>query len=90
MTKAGEELIKAATEALEITHGQAEVVGYFEKVRGDLFNQLIHPSLISKFQIDISVLPSYHRGVHVCVGARLVGVTSILSLPTLEVRHEPF
>ena len=45
MTKAGEELIKAATEALEITHGQADPESYRVHLPDEINARLIRSQL---------------------------------------------
>ena len=77
MTKAGEELIKAATEALEITHGQADPESYRVHLPDEINARLIRSQLnmtqgvfAQTFGIDIRTL---QEG-----GSEVVGIVLIL------------
>ncbi|MCE2450535.1 MAG: transcriptional regulator [Candidatus Latescibacteria bacterium] len=65
MTKAGEELIKAATEALEITRGKADPESYRVHLPNEINARLIRSRLnmsqgvfAKTFGIDIRTLPT--------------------------------
>ncbi len=75
MTKAGEELIKAATEALEITRGKAAPESYRVHLPDEINARLIRSRLnmsqgvfAKTFGIDIRTLQDWEQGRRVPTG----------------------